>query len=138
MVVVRYFVAAIAGDDIQVMMSFRPDFARTEQGTFKLIVRISNLIRTEDRLQAILVKPSVVRHKRNFSVLNIWEILMYLALSVHPYIRELGRIVGVVKMQSVHFATARIVVVRYRSDERVEIIHYLAVFDDDYSNRTNA
>ena len=31
---------------------------------------------------------------------------MYLALSVHPYIRELGRIVGVVKMQSVHFATA--------------------------------
>ena len=34
--VVRHFVAAIAGDDIQVMMSFRPDLARTEQGTFKL------------------------------------------------------------------------------------------------------
>ena len=106
MVVVRHFVAAIAGDDIQVMMSFLPDFARTEQGTFKLVVRISNLIRTEDSLQAILVKRFVVRHKRNFSVLDVWKILMYLALSVHPYIRELGRIVGVVKMQSVHFATA--------------------------------
>ena len=138
MVVVRHFVAAIAGDDIQVMMSFRPHFARTEQGTFKLVVRISNLIRTEDRLQAILVKRFIVRDERHFSVLDVWEILMYLALSVHPYIRELGRTVGVVQMQSVHFATARIVVVRYRSDERVEIIHYLAGLDDDQLDRTNA
>ena len=104
----------------------------------KLIVRISNLIRTEDRLQAILVECFIVRDERHFSVLDVWKILMYLALSVHPYIRELGRTVGVVKMQSVHFATAGIVVVRYRSDERVVVIHYLPVLNDDYSNRTNA
>ena len=43
MVVVRHFVAAIAGDDIQVMMSFRPHFARTEQGTFKLVSMATKL-----------------------------------------------------------------------------------------------
>ena len=44
----------------------------------------------------------------------------------------------IVKMQSVHFAAAGIVVVRYRSDERVVVIHYLAVLDDDQPDRTNA
>lgn len=67
----------IAGDDIQIMMSFRPDLARAEQGTFKLIVRISNLIRSKNRLQAVLVKRLIVRHKRHFSVLDIWEVLMH-------------------------------------------------------------
>ena len=43
MVVVRYFVAAIAGDDIKVTMSFRPDLARTEQGTFKLVSMATKL-----------------------------------------------------------------------------------------------
>ena len=50
----------------------------------------------------------------------------------------LGRFVGVVKMQPVHFAAVGIVVVRYRSDERVVVIHYLAVFDDYQPDRTNA
>ena len=137
-VVVRHFVAAVTGDDIQVMMSFRPHFTRTEQGTFKLIVRIGNLIGPEHSLQAVLVKRFIMRYKGHFSVLDVWEILMYLAHRLRPYIRELGRTIGIVKMQSIYFAAAGIVVVRYRSDERVVVIHYLAVFDDDQSDRTNA
>ena len=68
--VIGHVVTAVAGNDIQIVMSAGPHFARTEQGTFKLLVRISNLIRTEDRLQAILVKRFIVRDERHFSVLS--------------------------------------------------------------------
>ena len=73
-------VATITGYDIQVMMSFRPYLARLEQGTFKRIVRISDILGCEDCTQAVLVKCLIVRHKGHFTVLNEGEILMYLTL----------------------------------------------------------
>ena len=78
MVVVRHFVATIAGDDIQIMMSFRPDLARTEQGTFKLIVRISNLIRTEHCLQAILVECFIVVQGQSMELCGQWVMADFL------------------------------------------------------------
>ena len=68
MVVVRHFVAAVTGNDIQVVMSAWPHLARAKQGTFKLIVRIGDAVRMEDRLQAVRSESFVVRHERYFVV----------------------------------------------------------------------
>ena len=56
---------------------------------------------------------------------------MHLLHRLRPHVRKLRRVIGVVEMQAVHFAATRVVVVRYRTDERIVVIHYLAVFDDD-------
>ena len=68
MVVVRHFVAAVTGNDLQVVMSAWPYLARAKQGAFERIVRIGDAVRTEDRLQAVLVESFVVRHERHFAV----------------------------------------------------------------------
>ena len=50
MVVVRHFVAAVTGNDLQAVMSAWSHLARAKQGAFERIVRIGDAVRTEDRL----------------------------------------------------------------------------------------
>ena len=87
MVVVLHFVAEIAGDDIQVMMSFRPHFARTEQGTFKLVSMATKL--SIDLQKSILLtfypeRPSIdyvimwTRH-----IIKIYTSLYYIWLNLY-------------------------------------------------------
>ena len=68
MMVIRHVVTAVGGNDIQIVMSAWPHLARTKQGAFERIVRIGDAVRTEDRLQAVLVESFVVRHERHFAV----------------------------------------------------------------------
>ena len=46
--------------------------------------------------------------------------------------------VGIVIAHAIDFTAAIIVIVRYRTNERIEVIYYLAVFNNDYSDRTDA
>ena len=86
MMVVLQVISAAGGNDVEIVMSSRPTFARCHTCTVKLIVGIIHLIDTKDGFQTTLIKCLIVSHQ--WQSLDEW-------LNLLPYLGKDRRIVGV-------------------------------------------
>ena len=55
-------ISATGGDDIEVVMSFRPTLVRFDAGAMEFVDRIVHLVYSEDCLQTTLVERFVMSH----------------------------------------------------------------------------
>ena len=86
MMMILQVISAAGGDNVEVMMSSRPTFARCHTGTVKLIVGIIHLIDTKDGFQTTLIECFIMCHQ--WQSLDEW-------LNLLPYLEKDWRIVGV-------------------------------------------
>ena len=86
MMMILQVISAAGGNDVEIVMSFRPTFARCHTCTVKLIVGIIHLIDTKDGFQTTLIESFVMCHQ--WQSLDEW-------LNLLPYLGKDWRIVGV-------------------------------------------
>lgn len=100
MVMVLQVVAATGSDDVEIMMAFRPNAARSDAGAIKLVIGIIHLIDAEDGFQATLIKGFVVGDKRQaalavHAVDAFYAVLLEQGFHLFSHEREDGGVFGV-------------------------------------------
>ena len=93
-------VAATGGDDVEIMMAARPDFARSDASAIKLVIGIIHLIDAEDGFQTTFIEGFVVCHKRQAALtvhaVDAFDaVLLEQGFHLFPHEREDGRVFGV-------------------------------------------
>ena len=128
--VVLHAEAAGLGDGLQLVVRQGRELATGDtEGVEELIVGIVHPIDAEDGLEATLVEGPVVGHKGQ---------TLYQRLYLCPDIREDGGIFCVFPAKAMNLRTPVVVVVRLGLNEGVERIDYLAVTNDNDTNRADA
>lgn len=123
-------ITTLSGYGVELMITQIREYSpRDTKGIIELIVRIIHLIYTKDGFQATLIKGPVVSDQRQ---------PLYQRLYLCPNLWEHGCIVRVFMAESVHLTAPIIIIVRLGLDERIERIHYLAITNNDDTNRTDA
>ena len=74
----------------------------------------------------------------HLTILDEREVLLHASNDFCPHLRELGRAIRVRWPETMHILAALAVIVRYRTDQRVIVIDYLAVPDDTDTNGADA
>ena len=128
MMVVLQVISAASGNDVEIVMSFRPAFARCHTGTVKLIVGIIHLIDTKYGFQTTLVKCLVMSHQ--WQSLDEW-------LNLLPYLGKDWCIVGVFSTKAMNLTASVVIILWLRLDEGIELIHYLTTPHYYYANRAH-
>ena len=128
MMMILQVISAASGNDVKIVMSFRPAFARCHTGTVKLIVGIVHLIDTKDSFEAALIKCFVVSHQRQS---------LYEWLNLLPYLGKDWCIVGVFSTKVMNLRASVVIILWLRLDEGIELIHYLTTPHYHYANRAH-
>jgi len=129
-VVVLHAEAAGLGDGLQLVVRQGRELATGDTKCVEeLIVGIVHPIDAEDGFEATLVEGPVVGHKGQ---------TLYQRLYLCPYFREDGGVFCVFPAKAMNLRTPVVVVVRLGLNEGVERIDYLAVTNDNDTNRANA
>ena len=127
--VVLHAEAAGLGDSLELVVGQGGELATGDtEGVEELIVGIVHPIDAEDGFEATLVEGSVVGHKGQ---------TLYQRLYLCPDFREDGGIFCVFPAKAMNLRTPVVVVVRLGLNEGVERIDYLAVTNDNDTNRAN-
>ena len=118
-------VTATFGNDVKIMMTTRPYLAGFYEGAIERIVGVVHLIHAEDCLEACLIECLVVGYKRQS---------FYLWFYLFPDIRENWSFLCVFTAEAVDAGANIVIVVRLRMDQRVELVYFLSVSDNNHTN----
>ena len=108
MMVIPQVVSTAGGDDVEIMMPFRPSLARGYAGAVEGIVGIVHLIDAEHGFQATLVERLVVGYEREAG---------YLGLYLLPHFWEDRCIICIGSAQSMHLTAPVVVILRFGFDK---------------------